>query len=78
MIADARINSFSVIIPRHVASLLRRVRGSSNSYLKLFAERMDLDCPINAELGMDINSCNCKCKPKIRFIDKDSTLRDYE
>lgn len=46
MFADARIDSFAAIIRKRIASLIRRVRVSRNRYLRLFASRMDLDCPI--------------------------------
>lgn len=41
MFAEAHTDGFPAIIRKRVASLMRRVRGSSNSFLKVFAERND-------------------------------------
>ncbi|XP_041973395.1 uncharacterized protein LOC121729073 [Aricia agestis] len=45
MFADAGVDSFAAIMRKRSASLMRRVRGSSNSYLQLIASRMDTECP---------------------------------
>lgn len=44
MFAEARTDDFFAIRRKRIASLLRRVRGSSNSMLRMLADR--LDCPL--------------------------------
>jgi exonuclease III len=44
MFAEARLDDFFAIRRKRVASMLRRVRGSTNGLLRVVAER--LDCPI--------------------------------
>ncbi|XP_063371630.1 uncharacterized protein LOC134659852 [Cydia amplana] len=44
MFAEARVDDFFAIRRKRIASMLRRVRGSSNSLLRVLAER--LDCPV--------------------------------
>lgn len=46
MLAAAEVDSFSAIIRKRIASLMQRVRGSSNSLLKTVAERLDVDSAI--------------------------------
>lgn len=46
MLATAGVDSFSAIIRQRIASLLQRVRGSSNSLLKTVANRLDVDSAI--------------------------------
>lgn len=43
MFAEARVDDFYAIIRNRTASQLRRLRGSTNSYLKLIAGRLDGD-----------------------------------
>lgn len=44
MFTDARVDGFAAIMRKRSASLMRRVRVSSNSYLQLIAARLDTDC----------------------------------
>ncbi|XP_063530708.1 uncharacterized protein LOC134741744 [Cydia strobilella] len=44
MFAEARVDYFFAIRRKRIASMLRRVRGSSNSLLRVLAKR--LDCPV--------------------------------
>ncbi|XP_075985859.1 uncharacterized protein LOC142982988 [Anticarsia gemmatalis] len=43
MFAEARVDRFHAILRKRVASLLRRVRDSTNSILKVIAEKYDSD-----------------------------------
>lgn len=43
MFAEARVDGFTAILRKRIASMMRRVRGSANSYLQLIAVRMDVD-----------------------------------
>lgn len=41
MFAEARTNDFYAIVRNRIASLMHRVRGSTNSLLRILAERVD-------------------------------------
>ncbi|KPJ03067.1 hypothetical protein RR46_06225, partial [Papilio xuthus] len=48
MFADAGVEGFAALIRKRAASLMRRVRDSTNNYLQLIVDRVGLDCPVLA------------------------------
>ncbi|KAJ0182867.1 hypothetical protein K1T71_002236 [Dendrolimus kikuchii] len=69
MFAEARVDDYYAVVRKRAASLLCRIRASSNSLLKVLADRFDVPA---------LNCCAGKCKSTsdTTFTERRSPLQD--